>query len=110
MTVSKGIGLGRMTKFPRYRRRLFKLLDRFWSLRMYAENLEYQEGKDVHTTRARFKQLFLDQLSYSPYLPELRKLNKGCTLICNLTQKKVKKEDEILPVSMDKKRKLRRIK
>jgi len=54
-----------------------RLLDKFWPDSQYADNLENgPECTDViHTSKQKFKSMFLKQLSYSPYLNDLKKLN-----------------------------------
>jgi hypothetical protein len=56
----------------------FHLLDRFWSPSDFAGNLESGEHcEPVHTSKEKFVQMFLKQLAHSPYLEELKKLNRN---------------------------------
>ncbi len=59
-------------------RTAFHLLDRFWGKGRYAGNLESGEHCElVHTSKEKFAEMLLKQLAYSPYLKELKQLNRG---------------------------------
>jgi hypothetical protein len=67
----------------------FELLDAYWKNGRYAVNLE--SGKDcetVKTKKLRFENLFLHQLSFSPYLSGLKILNPTDTRIQRLKQRR----------------------
>ncbi|MBS2010409.1 MAG: hypothetical protein JST01_25385 [Cyanobacteria bacterium SZAS TMP-1] len=62
----------------------FRLLDRFWPRNAYTDSMETAETtkedcscKRVYTSKARFVKMFLGQIRHSPYIDELRLLNRG---------------------------------
>lgn len=66
----------------------FSLLDQFWPNNVYTDSLEM--GRDctpVYTSRAGFLSMLLSQLSYSPYLEGLKKLNQGDNHLAKLKKK-----------------------
>jgi len=74
----------------------FALLDKFWPSNTRAVNLEVdvtdlKDGscscKDVYTSKEKFEKMFLEQLSTSPYLNQLKVLNSGDRHICDLRSK-----------------------
>ncbi len=65
----------------------FRLLDKFWKKGTYAGNLGYEEKSgQVHTSKAQFISMFLEQLRHSQYLNGIKALNQGDPHIRNLGQ------------------------
>ena len=63
----------------------FTLLDEFWSKGLHAINLG--EPADKETGKDQFKRIFLRQLEYSPYLNDIKRLNRGDSTIQSLKQR-----------------------
>jgi hypothetical protein len=63
----------------------FSLLDEFWSKGLHAINLG--ESTDTETSKDQFKRIFLRQLEYSPYLHDIKLLNRGDSTIQGLKQR-----------------------
>jgi hypothetical protein len=63
----------------------FSLLHRFWHHGMYTP---YMDSRlDCLVCRETFEKLFLEELSHSAYLSELKQLNQGDARICKLVQR-----------------------
>ena len=64
----------------------FSLLDKFWSKSANASNLENNSDcTEVRTSKEQFEKMFLQQLSYSPFLDEIKQLNRSDARIRSLT-------------------------
>ena len=63
----------------------FALLDEFWGKGFHAINLE--EPTDKETSKDQFKRIFLRQLESSPYLNDIKRLNRGDSTIQSLKQR-----------------------
>jgi hypothetical protein len=66
----------------------FNMLDQFWPSDVCTDSLEMGSNcTPVYSSKARFVSMFLSQLSYSPYLEGLKKLNQGDSHVANLRKK-----------------------